>query len=101
MDAAQICSAQMFRKHDSRFECETAMACGYPHGFGSNLTVFTIPRDQTVAEKAVTNWVNSSGHFQAMIDPRCDTIGVGVTIQNGIAYCYMFAGNPNSHHPYE
>lgn len=100
MDAAQICSAQMFRKHDSRFECETAMACGYPHGFGSNLTVFTIPRDQTVAEKAVTNWVNSSGHFQAMIDPRCDTIGVGVTIQNGIAYCYMFAGNPNSHHPY-
>ena len=101
MDAAQICSAQMFRKHDSRFECETAMACGYPHGFGSNLTVFTIPRDQSVAEKAVTNWVNSSGHFQAMIDPRCDTIGVGVTIQNGIAYCYMFAGNPNSHHPYE
>lgn len=101
MDAAQICSAQMFRKHDSRFECETAMVCGYPHGFGSNLTVFTIPRDQTVAEKAVTNWVNSSGHFQAMIDPRCDTIGVGVTIQNGIAYCYMFAGNPNSHHPYE
>lgn len=75
--------------------------CCYPHGFGSNLTVFTIPRDQTVAEKAVTNWVNSSGHFQAMIDPRCDTIGVGVTIQNGIAYCYMFAGNPNSHHPYE
>lgn len=100
MDAAQICSAQMFRKHDSRFECETAMACGYPHGFGSNLTVFTIPRDQTVAEKAVTNWVNSSGHFQAMIDASCDTLGVGVTIQNGIAYCYMFAGNPNSHHPY-
>lgn len=101
MDAAQICSAQMFRTHNSQFECETAMACGYPHGFGSNLTVFTVPRDQSVAEKAVTNWVNSSGHFQAMIDSRCDTLGVGVTIQNGIAYCYMFAGNPNSHHPYE
>ena len=101
MDAAQICSAQMFRTHNSQFECETAMTCGYPHGFGSNLTVFTVPRDQSVAEKAVTNWVNSSGHFQAINDSRCDTLGVGVTIQNGIAYCYMFAGDPNSHHPYE
>ena len=101
MDAAQICSAQLNRTHDSQFECETAMACGYPHGFCSNLTVFTVPRDQTIAEKAVTNWVNSSGHFQAMIDSRCDTLGVGVTIQNGIAHCYMFAGNPNAHHPYE
>lgn len=101
MDAAQICSAQMFRTHNSQFECETAMACGYPHGFGANLTVFTLPRNQTIAEKAVTNWVNSSGHFQALVDSLCDTVGVGVTVHNGIAYCYMFAGDPNSHHPYE
>lgn len=100
MDAAQICSAQQFRTHDSRFECETAVACGYPHGFGSNLTVFTIPRDQTIAAKAVTNWVNSSGHFLTLVDSRCDTVGVGVTVHNVIAYCYMFAGDPSSAHPY-
>lgn len=101
MDAAQICSAQLNRSHNSQFECETAVACGYPHGFGSNLTVFTTPRDQTIAEKAVTNWVNSSGHFQTMIDACCETLGVGVTIHNGIAYCYMFAGDAESHNPYE
>lgn len=101
MDAAQLCSAQLLRTHDSQLECETAMACGYPHGFGSNLTVFTVPRDQAIAEKAVTNWVSSSGHFQTMIDARCETLGVGVTIHNGIAYCYMFAGDAESHNPYE
>ena len=31
-----------------------------------------------------------------MIDPRCDCIGVGVTQYNGITYCYMFVGIPNS-----
>ena len=32
----------------------------------------------------------SPGHFQTMIDPRCDCIGVGVTQYDGITYCYMF-----------
>lgn len=36
-----------------------------------------------------------------MIEPAYDTIGVGVTIDGGTAYAYMFAGDPNSHHPYE
>ena len=31
-----------------------------------------------------------------MIDQRCDCIGVGVTQYNGITYCYMFVGIPNS-----
>ena len=35
-----------------------------------------------------------------MIDPRCDSIGVGVTISGGRAYCQMYAGDANSHHPY-
>lgn len=101
MNAAQDCTARMFRQHDSEYECKTAMAYGYPHGFGSNLTWFTGSEYKEVARKAVSNWINSPGHFQAMIDPRCDTIGVGVTIKNGQACCYMFAGDPNSHHPYE
>lgn len=29
-------------------------------------------------------------------DPRCDCIGVGVTQHDGITYCYMFVGIPNS-----
>jgi hypothetical protein len=40
MDAAQDCSAQMFRTHHNEYECKAAMAYGYPHGFGDNLTWF-------------------------------------------------------------
>lgn len=102
MNAAQDCSTQMFRTHHTEYECKVAMAYGYPHGFGDNLTWFTgaeLMKD--VAQTAVTNWTNSPGHFQAMVSPRCDTIGVGVTIRGEEAFCYMFAGDPNSHHPYE
>ena len=35
-----------------------------------------------------------------MIDPRCDCIGVGVTQYDGITYCYMFVGIPNSVNSY-
>ena len=38
----------------------------------------------------------SPGHFETMIDSRCDCIGVGVTQYDGITYCYMFVGIPNS-----
>ena len=71
MDAAQACS-------DRR----------------SNLTVFTGTTD--AAQRAVDNWINSPGHFETMIDQRCDCIGVGVTQYDGITYCYMFVGIPNS-----
>jgi len=102
MNAAQDCSAQMFREHHSRYECEAAMAYGYPHGFGDNLTWFYGSEYmENIAQTAVNNWINSPGHFQAMIDPSCDTLGVGVTIIGEKACCYMFAGDPNSHHPYE
>lgn len=102
MNAAQDCSAQMFRKHHNEYECRAAMAYGYPHGFGGNLTWFTgSDYMEDVAGTAVTNWIKSPGHFQTMIAERYDTIGVGVTIENGQACCYMFVGNPNSHHPYE
>ena len=40
--------------------------------------------------------INSPGHFETMIDSRCDCIGVGVTQYDGITYCYMFVGIPNS-----
>jgi len=102
MEAAQICADHGFRKHDSRYECETALACGYPYGFNSNLTWFSGVSDlNAIAQTAVSNWINSAGHFQTMVAPQFDSLGVGVSVQNHIAYCFMFVGDPNSRNAYE
>ena len=100
MDAAQECSSYLYTHHNNRAECETVATSGYPHGFGSNLTVFTVTNLERISEKAVANWENSPGHLATMIDPNCNAIGVGVTIDNGRAFCYMFVGNPTAHNPY-
>ena len=94
MSAAQACSDRRYTWHHSPEESKAAVDAGYPYGFGSNLTVFT--GTANAAQRAVDNWINSPGHFQTMIDPRCDCIGVGVTQYDGITYCYMFVGIPNS-----
>ena len=94
MNAAQACSNQRYTWHHSPEESKAAVDAGYPYGFGDNLTVFT--GTDNAAQRAVDNWINSPGHFQTMIDPRCDCIGVGVTQYDGITYCYMFVGIPNS-----
>ena len=100
MDAAQECSAYLYTHHNNRVECETVLKAGYPHGFGSNLTVFTATAPERISEKAVANWENSPGHLATMIDPNCDTIGVGATLDSGRAFCYMFVGNPTAYNPY-
>ena len=100
MDAAQDCSAQMFTSHHNRAECETVAASGYPHGFGSNLTVFTVTDPERIPEKAVANWSSSPGHLETMTASDCDTVGVGITVSNGKAFCYMFVGKPGTHNPY-
>ena len=100
MDAAQDCASQCFTSHNNQYEGEAATNYGYGYGFGSNLTWFTARGDTDIAQTAVTNWVNSSGHFQTMVSTKYDCIGVGVCIRNNIAYCYMFAGNPNSVNAY-
>ena len=100
MNAAQECSSYLYTHHNNRAECETVAASGYPHGFGSNLTVFTVTDLERISEKAVANWENSPGHLATMIDPNCDTVGVGVTVDNGRAFCYMFVGNQTAHNPY-
>lgn len=100
MDAAQECSAYLYTHHNNRVECETVLKAGYPHGFGSNLTVFTATAPERISEKAVANWENSPGHLATMIDTDCDAIGVGVTIDSGRAFCYMFVGNPTAYNPY-
>ena len=100
MDAAQKCSAMRNTSHKNKEECLAVIACGYPHGFGSNLTVLVGTGMNRIAEKAVTNWVNSPRHFQTMVDADSDTLGVGVTIDNGRVFCYMMVGNPNAYNPY-
>ena len=97
MNAAQDCSVQMFTDHDSEYECGADKRYGYPYGFGDNLTWFTgSALLENAAKTAVNNWKNSPFHFQTMTDPASDTVGVGVTIQDGKACCYMFAGVPSS-----
>ena len=100
MAAAQEYSSKLYTSHKNLVECKAALACGYPHGFGSNLTVLVGTGMNRIAEKAITNWVNSPGHFDTMVDADCDTLGVGVTIDNGRAFCYMMVGNPNAYNPY-
>ena len=100
MDAAQDYSMGMHTSHTNRLECETALAYGYPHGFRSNLTVFTGTGLNRAAETAVANWAKSSGHFEAMIDPIVDSIGVGVTTDGVKICCYMFAGASDAYNPY-
>ena len=88
MAAAQNCSD------------EAVAASGYPYGFGSNLTVFTGAAIADIAQRAVDNWEKSPGHFQTMTDPDATSLGVGVTKDNGVTYCYLFLGKPNTNNPY-
>ncbi len=94
MNAAQACSNRWYTWHHSPEESKAAVDAGYPYGFGDNLTVFT--GTANAAQHAVDNWINSPGHFQTMIDPRCDCIGVSMAQYSGITYCCMFGGIPNS-----
>lgn len=100
MNAAQASASQRYTWHHAKEECEYALAYGYPHGFGSNLTVFTGASEATVAQKAVNNWVNSEGHLQTMLDVRGDCMGVGVERYNGVTYCYLFIGTPGTLNAY-
>ena len=100
MDAAQECSSRLYTSHHNREECEAVLDAGYPHGFGSNLTVLVGTGISSIAEKAVTNWEKSPGHLETMVNTDGDTLGVGVTIDNGRVFCYMMVGNPNAYNPY-
>lgn len=100
MAAAQDCSSQLFTYHQNKVECQTVAKHGYPYGFGSNLTVFTGRSGLDIAERAVDNWVNSAGHLQTLLDRDADSVGVGITVDNGRAFCYMFVGKPNAMNPY-
>lgn len=94
MTAAQTCSDRHYTWHHAPEEGKAAAEAGYPYSFGDNLTVFTGTED--AAQHALDNWLNSPGHRDTLLDPNCDCIGVGVTQHDGVTYCYMFVGIPNS-----
>lgn len=100
MNAAQRHASRQYTTHHRKEECETAIAYGYPYGFGCNMTASSCVDLTEIPQRAVQNWQNSSGHFQTMIDPAYTDIGIGVVTVDGWSYCYMFAGNPNSYNPY-
>ena len=53
-----------------------------------------------ISQQAVENWVNSPGHLQAMLAPDADSLGVGVTVEQGVTYCYLLLGDPTTNNPY-
>lgn len=96
MNATQDVSTQHFREH-TQYEREAVIAYGWLYGGCHNLTCFGMASDGSIAQRAVTNWVNSPGHLRSMLREDVICIGVGVTIENGTAYCHMFAGDPTGH----
>lgn len=101
MDASQERAEAMYTYHRTEEDCAAVRAYGYPYGFGANITAFTGVDVADIAQRAVENWVNSPGHFQTMINPDCDTIGVGVAEDPYKTVCYLFVGNPNASPLYE
>ena len=100
MTAAQRLSDKKYTWHHNREECEAVADAGYPYGFRSNITVSTGAALPEISRRAVENWVDSPGHLQAMLAPDADSLGVGVTVEQGVTYCCLFLGDPTTHNPY-
>ena len=102
MNAAQMAAEEYAKTgsfwsgHDTKMEAEMLRAAGVSYSGGSNLTGFYAD-DSNVAQTAVDNWENSSGHLATMIADRYDNIGIGVAkTTNGTWVCVQFFGNLDS-----
>ena len=88
MDTAQKCSAML--KHPPKIKKSVWLSAWIqlqPHSVHRS-------RDASHCGESCHQLVNSPGHFQTMIGTDYDRLGVGVTIDNGRAFCYMMIGNP-------
>ena len=101
MNAAQAAaeyyamSGDGWKGHNLKIEIQCSKDAGMTYGFLSNVT--GISSNRNVASRAVTNWKNSSGHFQSMVDASNDNIGVGVAVdENGYWWCVQFFGDYSS-----
>ena len=100
MNAAQDVSSQCETKHRP-YDHMALLRYGWPHAGMYNLTAPVVYGCPDIAQEAVKNWVNSSGHLQTLLMDEASCIGTGVTISGGRAYCYMVVGDPTGHNPYE
>ena len=79
--------------HDVKMEAEMLRAEGINYSGGANLAR-EFGSGLQVAESAIDSWINSPGHFAAMIDSDFNNIGVGVAqAPNGIWVCVQFFGD--------
>lgn len=100
MNASQDVSSQCVSEHRP-YDHKALIHYGWPHGGLYNLVAPTAAPSEDIAQKAVTAWVNSPGHFQNMLLEEASCLGTGVTIKDGLAYCNMVVGDPTAHNPYE
>lgn len=100
MNTAQDVSTQCVTEHRP-YDHMALIRYGWPHGGMFNLTRFGADDDPDIAKRAVSNWVNSPGHFETMLLEEASCVGTGVTFDSGRVYCYMVVGDPTAHNPYE
>ena len=55
--------------------------------------------DLSIAE-AIADTLASYKGLQAMLAPDADSLGVGVTVEQGVTYCYLLLGDPTTNNPY-
>lgn len=99
MDAAQDCSTQHVSEHRP-YDSLILPKYGWDYGASYNLTVLGTASSENAAQIAVSNWINSPGHRQTMLEEDAEYIGTGVTFANGRFYCYMAVGAANWHNAY-
>lgn len=97
MNAAQAAaeyyamSGDGWNGHNLNMEDQCEKWAGATRWSLTNLTGFF--GNYNVASRAITNWKNSSGHFQSMIDSWNNVLGVGVAKDaNGYYWCVQAFG---------
>lgn len=100
MNAAQDVSAQCATEHRP-YDHKALIRYGWPHGGLYNLVRIYVDYYPNLAQTAIDEWVDSPGHFRTMLLDEASCVGTGVTVKDGIAYCYMVVGDPTAHNPYE
>ena len=103
MNAAQAAaeyyamSGDGWNGHNDQIERDCRKKAGMSYGSMTNLTGFMRNDRTLVAQEAVSNWVNSTGHFQAMVDATADNIGIGVAKDaKGYYWCVQIFGDYES-----
>lgn len=70
---------------------------GYDYlGCGENLILMSGTQNTDYASRAISSWINSSGHYKVMTNSERTEIGVGLVMDGNKVYCCMIAATPRS-----